>query len=103
MIQAADVAAARRESLGLILQRRLSAAGGLVPLGFVVQLDLVAVRILAQERGSVAQVAIGPAEASSVPFRAATRRSRACGLRARNPMWPIPGCLAAVSFSVWRS
>ena len=65
MIEPAHIDAARGISLGLILQRRLQFRTAPVPLGFVIELDLVAVRILADECGTVPEIAIGPADVDS--------------------------------------
>ena len=88
VIQPANVHAARRKALRLIFQRRLQSGGGFIPLRFVIELDFVAVGILADKGRAVRQIAVGPAESKPEPFSAATRRSSACGLRVRKATWP---------------
>lgn len=99
MIEAADIDAARRKALRLIFQRGFEFGRRLVPFGLVIEFDDVAVRIAAAERRTVAEIAIGPADVNPDPLRAATRRSSACGLRARNAMCSIPEVFEAVSLS----
>ena len=65
MVEAADVGAAGRELLRLILQLWTQFGRSLIPLRFLVQLDLVAVGILAHESRSVREVAIAPSDIKS--------------------------------------
>ena len=85
VVEPAHIAAARRKALRLVLQRWLLVGRRLVPLGLVVKLDHVAVRILAHEGLAVAEIAVGPAdvEARALQRRGAPlqrlRRARAIG------------------------
>src|SRR5450631_2277923 len=62
MVDAPHIAAARRIALRLVLQRGLELGRRLVPLGLVIELDLVPVRVLAHEALAVAEIAVGPAD-----------------------------------------
>ena len=62
MVEAAHVHAARREALRLVLQRRLLVGRGLVPFGVVVELNNVAIGVLADKGLAVTEVAVGPAD-----------------------------------------
>jgi hypothetical protein len=62
VVQATDIAAARRKTLSLILQRRAERPGRLILLRFIIKLYVVAVWIPAQERRTVAQIAISPSQ-----------------------------------------
>ncbi len=62
MIEAANIDAARRKALRLILQRGFLVGRRLVPFGLVIELDDVAVGIAAAERRALPHVAIGPAD-----------------------------------------
>jgi len=65
MIEAAHVDATRGKALGLILQGRAQLWRSLVPLRFVVKLDLMAVWVITHKRRTVRQVAIVPADVES--------------------------------------
>ena len=100
MIQPAHVAAARGKPLGLILERGPQRRRSLIPLRFVVQLDLVPVRVAAYEGGAVAEVAVVPPYREFGAFErgdAALQRLRAAGAEGHVPH---SGSLDAVSLSV---
>src|SRR5262249_12367598 len=62
MIDASHVNPARRITLRLILERRPEFRRGLIPFGFVVDLELVAVRIPELKCLAVAEIAVAPAD-----------------------------------------
>ena len=104
MVQPPDIDAAGGISLRLILQRRTKFGRRLIPLGLVIQFDLMAVRILAEERRAVPEVAVGPADIEARSLSARRRGVPApAGCAREKPTWPIPEVFDAVSFSVWRS
>ena len=57
------------ESLRLVLQARMQLRRSHIPLGFVVQFQLVAVRILAEISRTMSQVAFSPADFVAGPFQ----------------------------------
>ncbi len=62
MVQPTDIAAARRKTLLLILQRQAERAGRLIPLRFIIKLYVVAIGIPSHDRRAVAQIAISPSK-----------------------------------------
>ena len=100
VIKAAHAYAAAGVGLRLVLQRRLQAAGRLVPLSLEVQLEFVAVRVAEQIGIADAGIAVLPAETQARGFlMAATRRAsapRAGG--AQTGAGRMPDVAAAVSF-----
>src|SRR6185437_9377731 len=69
VVEPAYVAAARGKALRLILQGRLEFWRRLVPLRVEIELDDVAVRILADEGLAVAEIAVGPADVETRTFQ----------------------------------
>jgi len=65
MIEAPYVDAAGRESHGLVFQRGAQLGRRHIPLGLIVDLDLVSVGIVEGKRGAVAEITFGPAEVVS--------------------------------------
>ena len=61
MVEPADVDAAGGEALRLVLQRRPQRLGRLIPLGLVVDLEQVAVRVAEPEGRAVAKLVLVPA------------------------------------------
>ncbi len=61
VVEAAHVHAARREALRLVLERRPQGFGCLVPLGLVVELNQVPVRVVKLIGGPMPQLALVPA------------------------------------------
>src|SRR6516162_10302403 len=68
MIQAAHVDAARREPLRLVFQRWTQLGWRLIPLCFAIELDLMPVRVLAEECRAVRQVTARPADVEARSF-----------------------------------
>src|SRR3569833_1368901 len=85
VVETADVAAASREALRLVLQRGLQRRRRLVPFSVVIEFDDVAVRVLADEGLAVAEIAVGPADVEAGTFQrrgaalARLRRAAAIG------------------------
>ena len=80
MIESPHVDAARGESHGLIFQRGPQFGRRFVPLGLIINLDLVAVGIVEGERRAVAEIAVGPTDIVARAFQrgdAALERLRA--------------------------
>ena len=69
VIEPAHVAAARRETLRLVLERRLLIGRRVVPFGVVIKLDHVPVGVLADEGLAVAEVAVAPADVEAGAFQ----------------------------------
>ena len=82
VIEPADIDAARRKPLRLVLQRRLEFGRRLIPFGLVIELDDVAVGIAAAERRPLPHVAVNPADVEAGALQrgdAALQRLRAAG------------------------
>src|SRR5262245_42860444 len=69
MVNPANIDAARGKTLRLVLERGPEFRRSLVPLGFVIDLEIVAVRILEHERLAMAEIAIAPADVETGAFQ----------------------------------
>ena len=83
VIDAPHVAAARRETLRLVLQRRFLVRRRVIPFGVVIELDDVAVGILADKGLALAEIAIVPADVETGALQRHGAASRACSERVR--------------------
>ena len=82
MVEPADIDAACRKPLRLVLQRRLQFGRRLVPFGLVIEFDDVAVGIAAAKRRPLPHVAVDPADVEAGTLQrgdAALQRLRAAG------------------------
>ena len=69
MVEPADIDAACRETLRLVLQGRLELGRRSVPLRLVIELDQVPVRVAAEEGGAMAEIAVRPADIVAGSFQ----------------------------------
>src|SRR5205823_2343440 len=79
VIEAAYIDAARRVTLGLVFQRGFELRRSGVPLGLVVELDPVAVRILADESGAMPEIALGPPDIEAGALQRSDAASKRLG------------------------
>ena len=91
MIEAAHVHAARGKPLRLVFQRRLECRRRVVALGLIIELDLVAIGIVAAIGGPVAEIVLDPADLVAGAFergdaalqRLLAARAKRCMTQAR--------------------
>ena len=97
VVEPLDRRTSRDVPLRLVLQRRPEVRRRLVPLGLVVDLDRMAVRVGEAVRRPMTEIALDQPRPSPAASIAATRRESAAALQARRAMCPRPLLCDAVS------